>query len=61
MTSPKLNYFIIGGALMMFAAVYVGVMPSTDETEVHIQCIVSSWSTRSKVVNLLIKVTSLLV
>ncbi len=46
MTSPNLNYFIIGGALLMFTAVYVGVMPGTDETRAHVQCIVSNGALR---------------
>ncbi len=41
LTSPNLNYFIIGGSVLMFTSVYIGVLPTTEQSVVHVQCIVS--------------------
>ena len=50
MTTPKLkqlvifavNYVIISGALLMYVSVFFGLLPSTDQDIVRMQCIVSS-------------------
>ena len=41
LTSPNLNYFLVGGAVMMYSSVYVGVLYTIDETRVQVHCIVS--------------------
>jgi len=42
MTSPKLNYFIVTGSLLMYCSVFIQVLYSTDRTAAHIRCIVST-------------------
>lgn len=39
--SPKLNYFVIAGAMMLYALVYVRVLPFQTELAGHITCNVS--------------------
>ena len=45
MTSPNLNYFIVGGALLMYISVYIDLTPSTDQDAVYTVCIVSKYYT----------------
>ena len=40
MSSPKLNYLIIAGSLLMYFSVYVQLLYSTNKTANHIRCIV---------------------
>ena len=41
LTSPNLNYFLISGVVMMYSSVYIGLLYTTNETSVHVRCIVS--------------------
>ena len=40
LTTPVLNYVIIMGALLMYLSVFFGVLPSTEESIVRMQCLV---------------------
>ena len=42
LTSPKLNYLIIAGSLLMYCSVFIQLLHTTDKTTVHVQCIVST-------------------
>ena len=42
MTSPKLNYLIVTGSLLMYCSVFIQLLYSTDRTTAHVQCIVST-------------------
>ena len=38
MTSPNLNYFIIVGSYILYASVFVRLIPSTDKTVNYVRC-----------------------
>ena len=40
-SSPKLNYFIIAGAMLMYASIYFYLLPVTRIAVVQARCIVS--------------------
>ena len=40
MTSPKLNYLIIAGSLLMYFSVYIQLLYSTKERGNHVHCTV---------------------
>ena len=42
LTSPKLNYLIIAGSLLMYLSVYVQLLYTTNKAAIHAQCIVST-------------------
>ena len=42
LTSPNLNYIIGTGAILLYLAIYVMVIPSTDPTAVAVLCNVSA-------------------
>ena len=42
LSSPKLNYFIIAGAVFMYCSVYIHLIPSTDEVVNQVRCVVSA-------------------
>ena len=42
LTSPKLNYIIIAGAVLMYISTYFYLLPSTIEAVVQARCIVSA-------------------
>ena len=41
LSSPKLNYFIIAGAMLMYMSVYFYLLPVEDTVVVQARCIVS--------------------
>ena len=41
LTTPSLNYIIISGALLMYISVLIGLLPTTDQNVIKMQCIVS--------------------
>ena len=41
LSSPKLNYFIIVGAMLMYVSVYFYLLPVMDTIAVEARCIVS--------------------
>jgi hypothetical protein len=41
LSSPNLNYIIIAGAILMYASVYIYLLPSETEIFTHVRCIVS--------------------
>ena len=41
LTSPKLNYFIIIGSVLMYLSVFFEIVSTTQKTVFHSQCIVS--------------------
>ena len=44
LTSPKLNYLIIAGSLLMYLSVYVQLLYTTNKAAIHAQCIVSTYT-----------------
>ena len=38
LTSPNLNYFIIVGCFIMYASIFIRLMPSTDEVVNFVRC-----------------------
>ena len=42
LTSPNLNYIIGGGAILLYLAIYVSAVPTTDPTVVKWLCNVSA-------------------
>ena len=42
LTSPNLNYIIGAGAILLYLAIYVLAIPSTDPTAVAVLCNVSA-------------------
>ena len=42
LTSPNLNYIIGAGAILLYLAIYVGAVPTTDRTVVKWLCNVSA-------------------
>ena len=42
LTSPNLNYIIGAGAILLYLAIYVMAVPSTDSTTVAVLCNVSA-------------------
>lgn len=40
LSSPKLNFFIIAGCLLMYFSAFVQLLYTTNETANHISCIV---------------------
>lgn len=41
LTSPNLNYFIIAGCFIMYASIFIRLMPSTDKIVNYVRCNVS--------------------
>ena len=44
LTTPLLNYVIVGGAVFMYVSVFFGVLPTIQRAVVHMQCIVSPYT-----------------
>jgi gamma-aminobutyric acid type B receptor len=43
LTTPKLNFVIFSGAVLMYLSVFIGLLPTVDENVVHAQCTVHVW------------------
>ena len=44
LTTPKLNFVIVSGAVLMYLSVFIGLLPTVDKSVVHAQCTVSLYN-----------------
>ena len=44
LTTPKLNFVIVSGAVLMYLSVFIGLLRTVDRNVVHAQCTVSMYN-----------------
>ena len=59
LTSPNLNYFIIAGSYIMYASIFIRLIPSVDQTVNEVICNVSCDQLPTLLLKSLILVTKL--
>ena len=43
LSSPKLNYLIGGGAIILYTSIYFFIIPTTNQQVVTVMCNITSW------------------